>query len=81
MEVRDFGADAKTQFRYLGKGINTFLPDLYVGPSNLEVFGLFCKHDLLADTCLTEFSGEYLSHDDVNSRCQHIPSSVQKKKM
>ena len=68
VEVSGFGAYAKTQPRSLGKGINAFLPELYVGPSKLHGFGLFCKHALLADTWLTEYSGEYLSHRDAKVR-------------
>ncbi len=70
VEVRGFGAYDKTQSRYLGKGINAFLPELYVGPSKLHGFGLFCKNTLLVDTWLTQYSGEYLSHHDTKVRME-----------
>ena len=54
VEVSGFGSYAKTQPRYLGKGINAFLPELYVGPSKLHGFGLFCKNALFTGTWLTE---------------------------
>jgi hypothetical protein len=68
VEVIGFGAYAKTETRYLGKGINSFLPKLYIVSSKLHGFGLFCKHALFSDTWLTEYSGEYLSHDDAKVR-------------
>ena len=50
------------------EGYQRFLPELYVGPSKLHGFGLFCKNALFTGTWLTEYSGEYLSHDDAKVR-------------
>ena len=54
--------------RYLGREVRSMLPNLRVGPSKRGGFGLFTRHDMVGGTFLTEYVGEYISHEDTRKR-------------